>query len=75
MSTHIKRKKSTLDACFIEMMPWIFKRDSDSSRIMKHYHHTWEEKESQNLLLCGFNHNSFILRTSTDESSTLSNTD
>lgn len=27
------------------MMPWIFKRDSDSSRIMKLYRHTWEEKE------------------------------
>lgn len=57
------------------MMPWIFKRDSDSSRIMKLYRHTWEEKESQNLPLRGFNHNSFIVRTSTDESSTLSNTD
>lgn len=57
------------------MMPWIFKRDSDSSRIMKLYRHTWGEKESQNLPLRGFNHNSFILRTSTDESSTLSNTD
>lgn len=47
----------------------------DSTSVLKLNHHTSEEKESPNLQLRGFNHNSVIQRAFTDESNTPPNTD
>lgn len=63
--------ENTLDALGLLKIVLGFLRDFDSKRVSKLSHHTSEGKKEH---LCGLNHDSIILRTSTDESNTLSNT-
>lgn len=70
----IKEENALESSWFIKMMHYLL-RVFDSTSVLKLNHHTSEEKESPNLQLRGFNHNSVIQRAFTDESNTPPNTD